>query len=161
MNRKLQRYALISEIVGALAVVMSLIYVGVGVRQNTEALQVANHQRLVAMEVEKNAWLRNPDFAAAYVLAFDGFDKLSPVQKTQYEMFIADTLTAWEFAFITHEKDALEDDIWDGWDRYYRSEVEAEPFRRFWRKYGFTFSPAFKSYVDSVLKDAEPPSQDR
>ena len=53
MKAKLQEFALIAEIVGAIAVVISLIYVGLGVRQNTDAIQVANHQALVALDMEK------------------------------------------------------------------------------------------------------------
>ena len=41
---KLEKGALIAEIVGAAAVVVSLVYVGVGVRQNTEAILSSNHQ---------------------------------------------------------------------------------------------------------------------
>ena len=37
MKEKLQEYALLAEIIGALAVVISLIYVGSEVRQNTKA----------------------------------------------------------------------------------------------------------------------------
>ena len=41
MKGKLHDYALFAEIVGAIGVVISLIYVGIGVRQNTEAVRVA------------------------------------------------------------------------------------------------------------------------
>jgi len=53
-NEKLQEWALVAEIVGAVAVVVSLIYVGVSVRQNTDAILVANHQAIVAMDIERN-----------------------------------------------------------------------------------------------------------
>jgi hypothetical protein len=161
MKNKLEKYALISEIVGGIAVVISLIYVGVGVRQNTEALRVANHQKLVAMDLEKNAWFRNADFAALYVLARDGFEKLSETQRLQYNTFIADTLNAWEFALITHERGAMEDNIWNGWDGFYRGEMKTEPFRRFWRTNGANFSPAFRAYVDAVLKGDAITASDR
>ena len=41
MKEKLQEYALIAEIVGAIAVVISLIYVGASVGQNTAVVEVA------------------------------------------------------------------------------------------------------------------------
>ena len=154
MNERLQNYALIGEIVGAVAVVISLVYVGVGVRQNTEAIRVANHQALVAMDIEKNAWLRDSDFAVVYVIAQSDIEKLTPAQLRQYSSFMADTFNAWEFAYITYKSGAMDENIWEGWDGFYRSELESASFRWFWQRSGANFSPEFKSYVDSHLENA-------
>lgn len=151
MKKKLQNYALIAEIVGAVAVVISLIYVGLGVRQNTSAIRVANHQALVAMDMDKNNWLRDPAFAIIYSKAREDFSNLSKVELLQYTTFIADTLNAWEFAFITHNNGAIDDTIWDGWDGFYRAEMKTEGFQMFWRD-NPTFSPDFSSYVSSILE---------
>ena len=150
MNGKLQKYASLAEIIGAVGVVVSLIYVGVGVRQNTEALQVANHQALVAMDLEKNAWLRDPAFAATYTQATEDLAPLTPTQLLQLRTFIADAMNAWEFAFITHRRGAMDDNIWTGWDGYNRSLMPTKPFFWFWRENGPTFSPEFSAYVDST-----------
>lgn len=153
MKEKLQQWALTSEIIGAIAVVISLIYVGVGVRQNTAAIQVTNHQAIVGMDMNKNNWLRDPAFAAIHVNAGQGIDKLSPVELVQYMTFVADTVNAWEFAFITYNNGAIEDTIWRGWDGYYRSQLETQAFRSFWGDQGVNFSPDFNKYVTSLLAD--------
>ncbi len=154
MREKLQEYALVAEIIGAVAVVISLIYVGVGVRQNTAAVQVANHQAIVAMDTEKNTWLRDQKFAAIYETARSNFDQLSPVESRQYLTFVADTLNAWEFAFITHENGAMADNIWNGWDGFYRSELETKAFSSFWETQSDGFSPAFRIYLNSIASSS-------
>jgi len=58
LTRSLKDYALVAEIIGAIAVVISLIYVGLSVNQNTNAVMVANHQALVAMDQNTNDWLQ-------------------------------------------------------------------------------------------------------
>ncbi len=151
MSTKLQNYALLAEIIGAIAVVVSLVYVGLGVRQNTAAVQVANHQVLVAMDMDKNSWLRDADFAATFVLAQNHLEQLSPVQLIQISTFVADTFNAWEFAYITFRNGAIEENIWNGWDAFYRSELEREPFRWFWRQNRSGFSPEYRAYVDAIL----------
>lgn len=153
MEQKLQKWALTSEIVAAVAVVISLIYVGVGVRQNTAAIQVANHQAIVAMDMNKNNWLRDPAFAAIHLNATLGMDKLSPIEVVQYMTFVADTVNAWEFAFITYNKGAIADTIWSGWEGYYLSQLETEAFHTFWENQGESFSPDFERYVTSVLAE--------
>lgn len=153
MKERLQEYALVAEIVGAIAVVISLIYVGVGVRQNTDAIQVANHQALVAMDMEKNSWIRDPKFAAIFESARLDMEGLSPAELLQVSTFLADTFNAWEFAFITHNNGAMDDNIWNGWNGFYRSEFATEAYQYFWREQGFGFSPAFVSYLDSILAE--------
>jgi len=150
MSKKLQDFALVAEIVGAIAVVISLIFVGLSVRQNTDAVQVANHQALVAMDSEKNTWLRDPEFAAVYETARNDFSELTGIERRQYLTFVADTLNAWEFAFITHNNGAIADNIYDGWDGFYKSEFQTEGFQYFWARQGKGFSPAFFEYLNSL-----------
>ncbi len=155
MKEKLQKIALIAEIVGAIGVVISLIYVGVGVRQNTGAIQVANHQALVALDMEKNSWLRDTEFVAIYENALQGIEKLSPVELIQVTTFVADTFNTWEFAYITYNNGAMEDTIWHGWDSYYRSVLEEEePYQWFWNDGGEYFSPDFNSYIESIITES-------
>ena len=144
-----------AELVGIFAVVFSLALVAYELRQNTEAVRVANHQALVAMDIEKNAWLRDQDFAATYVLARKDFEKLTPVQSRQYLTFIADTFNTWEFAHITYSSGAMEENIWKGWDGFYRSELATEAGRKFWKDGGHNFSPEFRTYVDSLVQHLE------
>jgi hypothetical protein len=140
-----------AEILGIIAVVVSLAFVAFELRQNTDAVRVANHQALVAMDMEKNAWLRDPNFAATYVLARSDFEQLTPTQSRQYLTFIADTFNAWEFAHITYANGAMAENIWNGWDGFYRSELATVGGRNFWNDQGSNFSPAFRTYVDSIV----------
>ena len=153
LKLNLQDYASAAEIIGAVAVVISLVYVGLSIRQNTEAIQVSNHHALVAMDMEKNTWLRESEFAAIYVTAREEPEKLSKVQMQQYSTFVADTLNAWEFAYITHSNGAMDETIWNGWDGFYRSELSSGSFRRFWLDGGENFSPKFRAYVNSIVKE--------
>ena len=151
MKGNLQEYALVAEIVGAISVVISLVYVGVSLGQNTAALEVANHQALVAMDLDKNTWLRDAEFAATYERARSDFGQLSNIESRQYFTFVADTINAWEFAFITHANGAMAENIWNGWDEFYRSEFETEGFQHFWKLKGEGFSPAFVEYLETIL----------
>ena len=155
MKRSLNEYALVAEIVGAIAVVVSLIYVGASVNQNTDAILVANHHALVTMDQDTNAWLRDSEFAAIFEIAIGNVSDLSPVQSRQFRAFLADKFNAWEFAFLTHSSGMMEDDIWDGWDGYYRQELRQKAHQWYWSLGREGFSPVFREYVDSILVDLE------
>ncbi len=155
MTRPLKDYALAAEIIGAIAIVISLIYVGLSVNQNTNAVMVANHQALIAMDQNTNGWFRDPEFAATFENAMEDASELSPVQLLQYHIFLADKFNAWEFAFLTHDNGMMEDNIWEGWDAHYRSLLERPGGRRYWTQSKQGFSPAFGSYLDSILAEIE------
>lgn len=142
-----------AEIVGAIAVVISLVYVGASVNQNTDAIMVANHQALVAMDQNTNEWFRDPEFAEIFGIALDDANVLSPAQSLQLRVFLADKFNAWEFAFLTHSSGMMEDNIWKGWDDYYRRELTQKIHRAFWQSGREGFSPAFRAYVDSILAE--------
>ena len=155
MTRSLKEYALAAEIVGAIAVVISLIYVGTSVKQNTDAILVANHHALVAMDQDTNSWYRDSEFAAIVESAEEDVSKLSPVQSRQYGVFLADKFNAWEFAFFTDNSGSMADNIWEGWDAYYRLRLEDGGYQWFWSTAKQGFSPAFREYVDSILAEIE------
>lgn len=147
---KLSKWA---EAFGIVAVALSLAFVAYELRQNTKAVQVANHQSLVALDMEKNSWLRDRDFAALYVLAREDFEALTPVQSQQYTTFIADTFNTWEFAHITYSEDAMGENVWSGFDGFYRTELATEGGQWFWKDGGTEFSPAFRAYIDSLIQN--------
>ncbi len=155
LARSLQEYALAAEIIGAAAVVVSLIYVGVSVNQNTNALLVANHQALVAMDQSTTDWLKDPAFASTMEIVSSDPDELSSVQIRQVHSYYAGKLNAWEFAFLTHQNEMMADNIWMGWDSHYRSVLKADSVRVFWQLDRENFSPTFRRYVDSILAERE------
>ena len=128
---KLEKWALIAEIIGAIAVVVSLLYVGAGVRQNTEAILSSNHQNLVAMDMNKNGWFRDAEFAAVYESGLQDFEALSSAQQRQFTTFIADQFNVWEYAFISHENELMDDNIWASYDRFYSSQLRLPSYQSY------------------------------
>ena len=153
---KLEKWALIAEIIGAIAVVISLLYVGAGVRQNTEAILSSNHQNLVAMDMNKNGWFRDPQFAELYEAGLQNFDALSAAERLQFTTFVADQLNVWEYAFISHEKGLMDDNIWAGYDRFYSSQLVLPSYRAFWQLSKDGWTREFSRHADAVLAEALP-----
>ena len=60
-NDRLQKWALIAEVIGAVAVVISLIFVGIELRSNTEATRAATREAINQKDI---------DFLLAVTLAF-------------------------------------------------------------------------------------------
>ena len=151
---KLERWALIAEIVGAFAVVISLVYVGVGIRQNTDAIMSANHQNLLAMDIDKNSWFRDPDFAELYESALTDIDSLSASQTRQFSTYVSDQINIWENIYIAHEKGLVDERVWEGYDEFYSSQLRLPSYRLIWAKNKDGWTGEFAQHAESVLTNA-------
>ena len=85
---KFKRAVQISEVVGAVAVDVSLVYVGTEIRQNTLATRLSNQQISITMGYDADAWLSNSNFAEVYELGLGDLSKLTAAQRIQFSVFI-------------------------------------------------------------------------
>ena len=86
LGMKLEKYALIAEIVGGLAVIFGLIFVGLQLRQNTIAQRVTATQTLVVDYANAVDFLtKDEQFACIYVRGSNGLENLTGIER--YEFF--------------------------------------------------------------------------
>ena len=119
MKEKLQEYALIAEIVGGVAIVLSLIFVGIQVQQgaretaiNTEATLSANRQSISA-RFENLSLLQatTPELAQIRVKTIQGAD-LSPVETIQWTGFVTSWIRLTEEAYLQYRDGNLSEEYW-------------------------------------------------
>jgi len=82
---KFDRAVQVSEVIGAAAIVISLIYVGSEVRQNTLSVQTASHQSSIAMAQDLDQHFFDAEFAAVYDAALTDHASLDGIEKRQFE----------------------------------------------------------------------------
>ena len=109
---RLSDWANIAELVGGVAVVISLIYVGVQIRANTEEIRAANRQQLIsrAGNATSNA-ASSPELAAALSKASVG-ESLSPVELSQYQYFVRGMEYDVQEAFLLFDEGGLDEAYW-------------------------------------------------
>ena len=90
----------VGEIIGALAVVISLIYVAVQIRQNTSETRASRTQNLVAANSEATALIAsNPEFARLSREGMLRFDELSDDEKWQFSLMFFSIFNQYDFAY--------------------------------------------------------------
>ena len=114
MNRLgLSEWASIAEVIGAAAVVLSLVYVGIQVRENTEEIRAANRQQLVGRShTATNNVATSPTLAGAFGKVEAG-EPLSPAEQVQYGFFVRAMLYDVQEAFLLHREGGLDDAYWN------------------------------------------------
>ena len=85
-----------------------------------------------------------------YALALNDVSQLSPVQKIQLGSYTSIVFNTWELIYFTHQDGLMEDNVWEGWNTFYKAELNNKKLYKWWwdnSKMGF--STEFRAYVDS------------
>ena len=118
MREKLQEYALIAEIIGGLAIVISLLVVSYQISLSTDATKAATEQALMA---ELNNWRMtvgaDPEKHYAFLHPENAIDELTEIQLMQRTINLDAFWGIQESAYLAHEDEYLSE---KSWNRFYR-----------------------------------------
>jgi hypothetical protein len=109
---KLKKWALMAEIVGAVAIVVSLVFVGLQIRQSnslaaTEALKEGTE---IWTDVYRTA-LGTEESAAFFIGALNDCEQLSPPQRARFFALIAKFLSAYDNIYNQYESGRLREEV--------------------------------------------------
>jgi len=118
-DQKLQRLALISEIVGGIAVIVTLVVLIFQVRENTETLNSATYDSLVA-DLAQHLLENTHDeqvFEAGFIRRTEGLDALTPRHLVRSQQAYITQFMHYERAFIQWQAGNIDDEAWNRFHR--------------------------------------------
>jgi hypothetical protein len=140
----------IGEIIGAFAVVVSLVYLAVQIRsQNSQAKLSALHE----MSKEQRAaspMFANEQISDIFVRANKDYGSISEAESVQLIVVVTGLFRAWENAFLENRDGSLGANIWAVLSRDYTQPMGAESFRHIWALRKQNYDPDFQEYVNSI-----------
>ena len=140
----------IGEIIGAAAVVMSLVYLASQIRtQNREARAASVHQVMheYASAISR---LHEPGMADIWVRGIEDFDSLTPPQRIRFVIYLMGSIRSFEDAYFQWREGRLEDDVWRSLLAPLLDVKSTEAFARFWELRRHQIRPEFADYVDGL-----------
>ena len=115
----------IGEILGAVAVVISLIYLALQIRtQNVESRLAAMHEISVGFR-DSISTFADPQMAELFVRANCGEEPLTESETLQLVVGIQRIFRVWEEAYGQHLRGRLDAEIWEAMIRQYSSYLAA------------------------------------
>ena len=153
MNRlQLSEWAHVAEIIAAIAVVFSLVYVGLEVNQNTAAVQAATHLSLIEYGRDQSEIsVTNPDFAALVAKAEADPSTLTKLEKDRFFEFTTWRMAAWEASFLRWKDGSMNDTLWAAFDAYYQSLSQPPGYKVFWNESREQWEKEFFEHVDEII----------
>jgi hypothetical protein len=109
----IQDWGAIGEIVGAVGVIATLIYLATQIRQNTRQIRSEGHQAIAdAYSVTLGQLLTDGELFESIVRGCQDWDSISPFQQSQCHIFFHQSLLHFRTAFQLHDKGAIDDDVY-------------------------------------------------
>lgn len=148
MKQKLQEYALVAEIVGAVAIVLSLIFVGTELQRNTSTVRGATFQSVSDSITEFTLSLATtPGLAELYVRGLNNPNELSTEESIRFNMLITTIGRRIESAYIQKESGLLLDSQWAGFRSVCKGALRSEGAISWLEQNPTNYSPEFTEYL--------------
>ncbi len=155
MGLELADWAAFAEIFGAVAIVVSLIFVGYQIRGNTRATQAATFQEHMGYEIDFVTRVgSDPQLARVWETTQRNFASLEGVEKTQGTYLFLGAMRLWEGFFLQWRAGTLSEEGWKAREQIVRSfaMVPMPDFGGASRR-DEVFSGAFMDYLSEVRRE--------
>jgi hypothetical protein len=155
-KERIETAALVAEIVGAIAVVISVIYLAAQIAESNKELRSQTHFNALTLgqrplEIE----LRNGELASIINRGYAGPGQLTEDEWYRFTQYQVIAINAWEYYFYEKNEGSLPLYLWTGANAYYEKLIKTKPgLRRFWQENGHIYAEPFHSYVDNIIDSA-------
>jgi len=148
----LEQVYYIGEIIGLVAVIGSLIFVGLQVRQNAQAVRVNMANSISTEWVNLQAAFATDGELSGIV--FKGMQDLNDVtseEKFRFYVWQHASLLALSDAYFQYRQGALSPDSWFGLRSYFTNLSDMPGFRTYWDERREIFPESFRSYFEKEM----------
>ena len=161
MKLKLAEYASIAEIIGAFAVVISLIYVGVQVNGSTSAVRAASANDV---NVALQSWYlqigSNQQTSELFYEALTSEEALSNEEEFQFLMMLHGAFLAFQNSYLLAEEGTIDTELREAITAAIVGIKQLPGMRRYWRQRRSYLHSGFAAYVDQLLEQEREVSVD-
>ena len=127
-TRRLKAWVAIAEIISAIAVVFSLIYVGLEIRRTTLESDADIQAELLSYTVQRRYLvIESSDLSSLLAKGYEDPSLLSPDELLRFQSYIEPFFVAWERAFVSNDGGVFSEEIFAGWNAWFISVAENDP----------------------------------
>ena len=150
----LSDWANVAEIGAAVGVIVSLIFVGLELQNNTAATAAATREAINQKDMEFLSLRLDSSVLAMAHAKLENGEELSPVETSQLVHQENVNFISFEHSFYQFQKGILEPDEWSRHENIVRIQIQGFRYSQImWESHRHTFTPAFQELVDSFVSD--------
>jgi hypothetical protein len=157
---RLERIALVAEIVGGVAVVISVLYLAVQISDSNKLLRSQAHYN--ALDLTQRPFEMMVESADLALILLDCDENPSAVSESNWQRcknYYFMQLNGWEYVYYQNLDEALPPELWGGVEGYFTDQVGTKAgYARFWEETAIGFDEPFRSYAAERLARNPRPS---
>lgn len=145
----------LGQLVGSIAVVASLIFVGLQIRHSTKASRSSTLQMNADYWLTHIATLADTRFSAIYSKGALGREQLDSAEFRQFFLLCRITFIGLENQHYQYRTGLLDDDAYRGYEASIREQIAAFPgIRAMWQLVRHTYGTEFVKFLDEQIRQA-------
>jgi hypothetical protein len=153
----------IAEAIGAIAIVVSLVYVSIQIRHNTEQTtrsikaeeQAAFERNIASGNRVRELLILNPDILELLYRAYDSYDNLNGLEKVRFGMMLRNIFSEMQGAYIRQLGTLHDPRRLEGTKRVIDDILRNRGVRQWLETFEPDWRPEFKEYIDQRLSAFE------
>ena len=151
----LERAALIAEVLGGIAIIVSVIYLAIQLSDNNRLLRSQSHYN--ALEVLQRPFevmLESDSLAEVLDQCGDQPYDVGDSHWSRCANYYFMQANGWEYTYYQNLDDAVPPELWIGVDGYMENEARTNTgWARFWEETALGFGEPFRSYIDERIRE--------
>lgn len=138
----------IGELLGSIAVFISLIYLAFQIRSSTETARMSTYQSVVSdFSALNQSMTSTPELSLLFVNAQEDFDSLGADEKAKVSQLFFMCFRNFENMYYQHHKGYLEEELWVGWKRLMLTYFARPGFQSWWSIREHVYSQSFGEFL--------------
>ena len=151
MKYRLSEWAMIAEIIGAVAIIISLVYVSIQVRDNTSAIRsAATNDAATAVQSWYMTVGSDAQTSKVFYHGMTQPDTLSREEMFQFIMIAHAAFLGFQNSFELAEQGTLDPEIRDSITSTLLASKDLPGYKIYWRQRGPQFNPRFREFIDAL-----------
>ena len=152
--------AALSEAFGVIAVVASLVFVGLQIRQNSKMIAAQTFQAISSTSAEYSFRIaEDPNITKLIGAAMGDGEGLNREQLMCIDLLLRAVYRNFENYYHQHSRGFLEADMWEGYRQTMLSMFVGEVARDWWSRNKIGFGKRYRDFIDGELETFVPPDR--
>ncbi len=143
----------LGEFVGAIAVVFTLIYLALQIRQNTKAVQASAIDVSISRANDvRESMYENADLSRIYIQGLSHPDALDEESRLRFRLLLHNVLLAGSNIYSQTSFAGLSSSTWEAQLTLLKRVITSPGGQWFWKEYRLEFEKTFREQMDKILE---------
>jgi hypothetical protein len=147
----LEQAYLIAQILASIAVVVSLIFVALQLRHNSEQMRIAASTGYYEIYRDHMLGATNPELIDLHLRGNETFDTFTLIETGRLFSYYAVITRGYQILHYQASKKVFDDELWENTQNHLADLLLSQAYLHFWTTRRHHFNPSFQDFVDDLI----------